>query len=94
MADEVLTREIGLRDGITPTGRKLVPVPDPQRGMYWIRYADGKGGQLPAQVAGAYTGLTRAEVALKEFLEMFWDLSDAASRKTKVTSNVIKNADG
>lgn len=89
---ELLTREVGLRDFITPTGRKLDAVPDAQRSLFWIKFVDGKGGQLPQALAGSFTGKYRAEMAIREFITEFWDISDAASKKPKVTSNVTNNA--
>jgi hypothetical protein len=94
MADEVLTRKKGLREGIMPTGRKLGVVPDRQMALHWVQYVDGKGGTLPYELQGSFTGRMKAQQALDEFLVKFWDISENASRKPKVTSNDTTNANG
>ena len=88
---EILTREKGIKENIIPTGRKFAVVPDKQLGLCWIKFIDGKGGSIPAELSGAYTGRMRAQQALTDFVTRFWDLSDSASKKPKVT-NTVSNA--
>lgn len=79
----VLTRETGMKEKITPTGRQLAVVPQKHGGMYLIQFSDGKGGNLPDNLKGMYTTKPRAFEALDNFLNEFWNTSDSVSVKKK-----------
>lgn len=82
----VLTREEGLKDGITPTGRKIAVEPIKHSALYRIQFADGKGGLLPDNLRGMYTSRPRANEDLTKYLKDFWDTSDSVKKKEKATS--------
>lgn len=79
----VLTRETGMQDKITPTGRQLGVVAQKHGSMYTIQFLDGKGGNLPDSLKGMYTTKPRAFEALDNFLNEFWNTSDSVSVKKK-----------
>lgn len=79
--DQVLTREYGIENFTTPTGRKLgVKKYQVNPGLLEVHYADGKGGSLPEELQGLFTKSTLAEAAIATWLNKFWDISDEASK--------------
>lgn len=84
---EVLTRDKAIPENILPTGRKLGIVPvKTGHGLYEITYTDGKGGVVPNDLVGRFTGTRWAQDALNRFLEEMWDMSDKASKKKDAVS--------
>jgi hypothetical protein len=79
--DEVLTREVGIRNNVLPTGRKLGVVPDRQHGLFWIRWIDGKQGGIPDEIASAWTSPARAQEAIQNYVTRFWNISDNSTKK-------------
>jgi hypothetical protein len=87
MVDEVLKREDCINKGIIPTGRKFGVFVDGSSSFYWVRFADGKGGQVPNELSGAFTGKVRADDALREYVKRFWDISENASKKSRANAD-------
>lgn len=84
MSNEVLTREYGLKNFVTPTGRQLgVGYWPVNESLLIIQYIDGKPGALPEKLQGKYTKRSLAESDILSFLTVFWDESDKASKARK-----------
>lgn len=77
----VLTREVGMKDKLAPTGRQFTVNPMKNGSLYIIQYSDGKGGELPDRLKGHFTNKPRAFEVLDNFLNDFWNTSDSVSKK-------------
>ena len=88
---EVLTKEVGLKENITPTGRKLGVALVPGTTLYNIKYIDNKQGDVPQEYKGRFTSYFYAETALKKYIEQFWEMSEETSRKQKRTISLNQN---
>lgn len=79
---EVLTREYGIANLVTPTGRSLGVAPwKVNPGLLQVVYTDSKPGSLPEELEGLFTKATVAETAIRAYVTRFWDESDKASKK-------------
>lgn len=77
MAD-VLTREFGLENSISPIGRKFgVRYNEHKPSLMEICYVDDKRGELPDELKGFFTKETLARLVLNEYLRRFWEKSDS-----------------
>ena len=83
MAD-LLTRETAIPAKTTPTGRVLGWIPlEHNPAMLEIKFVDGKGGEVPSELQGLWTGFRQADEAIQMYLVKFWNTSDAAKSKSK-----------
>ena len=76
-AKQVLTREIGLRDWVTPTGRSVEI--HYTNNLYSFKLT-GSGAQ-PPETADRQTSYSRISAKVTEYLTKFWDMSDSKSKK-------------
>jgi hypothetical protein len=84
MAVEVLNKEYGMLNNISPQGRKLGWIPlESNPSLLEIHFVDDKGGRVPDELGGLWTGARQAQEAIQIYLTKFWDTSDkiAASKK-------------
>mgnify|MGYP000938657087 FL=1 len=79
---EVLTREHGIRNWITQTGRQLGLVNEEWNpSLMRIAFVDGKPGDLPDLLKGHWTKRVIAEGVVNKYLTEFWDMSDSKKGK-------------
>lgn len=90
--NEVLTKEKAAPLGILPTGRKVGVKHTRGVGMYEIKFDDDKGGEVPDELKGRYTGIHYAQRELKRYVEAMWDMSDSIARKNKKPLSLNSNA--
>lgn len=76
-----LGREHAIKEGFTPTGRKVGVGLVANTALYRLQYVDSKPGKLPAPYDGMYTRVEYAAADLKRYLEEFWDTSERAGAK-------------
>jgi hypothetical protein len=86
--NEILTRDKAAPLGILPTGRKVGVTHSRGVGMYELKFTDEKGGELPDEIKGRFTGIHYAQKELKRYVEAMWDISDNAARKNKKTLSI------
>lgn len=79
-APKVLTKEEGLREGITPVGRQAELY---RTGSLWGWRLQGVGPQ-PLEASELYTGEKRCQAALDSYLNRFW--SQVKKRNVSTTS--------
>ena len=78
----VLTREYGIANYMTPTGRKLGIMPEEWNAtLLKIAFVDERPGDLPDRLKGHYTKRVLAERVLDAYIQEFWDTSDEVSAK-------------
>lgn len=83
----LLTRDLAMAQGYTPTGRKIGIVALSGYNLYRVQFVDNKAG--PKDIAEIDSMFTRAEYAkeaMDKYLTAMWEMSDAASRKREVKS--------
>jgi hypothetical protein len=81
---DTLTREFGLANYTTPTGRKLGVVTEEYNpALLKIVYTDSKPGDLPDNLKGYYTRRHLAHDALMKYITAFWDMSDEAAHASR-----------
>lgn len=85
---EVLTKEYGIANDTTPTGRVLGILPIVGGRLCEIKFADGKPGTLPPEVSGKFTSVRFARDTLTRYVTGFWEFSDAVPRK-RLPSNAV-----
>jgi hypothetical protein len=74
---QVLTREDGIANFVTPTGRSLGVIKETYNpALLKIAYLDNKPGDLPDDLKGHYTKVQLAEADLRKYVATFWDMSD------------------
>jgi hypothetical protein len=83
---QVLTREYAMPLNLTPMGRELGIVPIPASSMWRIGYVDGKGGNVPFELASHFTSLRYAQNNLTLYLLKLWDMSDSKKRTPNAVS--------
>lgn len=76
ITEELLTREIGVRDGILPTGTK-VRLKNNLQGFTLSL----ENGPVPQKYQGTWTSRLAAEKMLQQYVSDFWDLSEKTDAK-------------
>jgi hypothetical protein len=80
----LLNRQLAMQQGYTPTGRKVGIVPLSGYNLYKVMFVDSKPGPKDVtDIDGMFTRAEYAKDALDEYLEKMWNMSDAATRKSK-----------
>lgn len=94
--EQMLTRDLAMRDGIGPDGKKWGICKDPNGwGLYTIgrvlddeRDADNQPkvdpAKAPEELKGYYTSQHRAQGVIETYLSKFWDMSDKAAGHSKL----------
>ena len=78
-----LGRDQAIKEGITPTGRKVGVGKVANTALFRIQFVDEKPGKLPAPYDGAYTKVELAAKDMVTYLEGAW--LEAGERMTKKT---------
>jgi hypothetical protein len=79
---DVLTREHGIENWITPTGRQLGLINEEWNpSMMRIAFVDGKPGALPDVLQGHFTKRKIAADLIEKYLKEFWDMSDSKKKE-------------
>ncbi len=77
-------REQAIREGYTPTGRKVGVALVKGTSLYRVFFVDDKPG--PRELSEIDSMFTKPEFAIdamSKYLKDFWDLSDAAGKRTE-----------
>lgn len=77
------TKQEGLLNSVTATGRQLGVVPAITHGLWQIRYIDGRSGALPEKLQGKYTGQKFAKEDIDNFVSSTWDVVAEALAKAE-----------
>lgn len=79
-------REMAMREGYTPTGRKLGVSIVKGTSLYKVVYVDDKPGPRELTDHGLDSMWTKPEMAneaLQKYLKAFWDMSDSTVKKNE-----------
>lgn len=90
MADapaKVLSRDEAITSNTTPTGRVLGVKMLGEYGLYKVKYVDGRGGEVPAEVNGLYTKGEYARADMLRYLSEMWDMSEEAANKARLKNH-------
>jgi hypothetical protein len=86
-------KEWAIKEGYTPTGRKLGVGQVANTALYRIQYIDDKPSRMHPPYDGMYTKPVLAQDDLNNYLKEFWDLSEREalkSRRNEFAARVIK----
>lgn len=83
---QVLTRETGILNWTTPTGRRVALFPwNANPSMLEIKWMNDKGepigGALPEKLQGKFTSRKAAEPYIHEYMTTFWDEAEKQAGK-------------
>jgi hypothetical protein len=73
----------------TATGRKIGVVNSESHGLFKVALVDGKGGDLPDNLKGRFTGVRFAQEAIDAFVARTFSEVEARTRKTKKPDEAI-----
>lgn len=76
-------KEFAIKEGYTPTGRRLGVGQVANTSLYRLQYIDDKPSRMHPPYDGMYTKPTLAKADLDKYLKEFWEMSEKESQKAR-----------